>query len=47
MKDKLIICAHCGQAFYFTVGEQKFYENKNYPDPKRCRLCREIKRKEA
>ncbi len=39
-KDKTIVCRNCGNEFTFTVGEQKFYEEKGFADPVRCRDCR-------
>lgn len=40
MKDKKITC-RCGNEFIFTVGAQEFFKEKGYPDPKRCKLCRD------
>lgn len=37
--DKEITCS-CGDIFDFTEGEQKFYEEKGYPAPKKCPACR-------
>lgn len=38
-------CRDCGKHFVFTVGEQRFFNDHGYQPPKRCRACREIKRK--
>ena len=43
---KIITCQDCGQEFIFTDNEQKFYAEKGFLPPKRCKECRE-KRKEA
>lgn len=34
------VCCDCGKSFQFTTQEQQFYQQKNYPDPKRCFPCR-------
>ena len=45
MEDKIIICQDCGQEFIFTEGEQKFYAEKNLITPKRCKACRDARKK--
>jgi len=46
-KDKLLTCADCQANFVFTAGEQAFFESKRPPltPPKRCKACREIRRR--
>ncbi len=45
-QDKELICTDCGEKFTWEVGEQRFYEQKGYPPPKRCPECRrDLKRK--
>ena len=39
-KDEIIICRNCGNEFTFAVGEQKFYEEKGFAKPVRCKECR-------
>lgn len=39
-----LICKDCGKEFDFTVGEQKFYEEKGFAQPIRCKECREVKK---
>ena len=39
-EDVKIKCQDCGTEFIFSVKEQKFYEEKDFAPPKRCRLCR-------
>lgn len=46
MPDKMLHCGDCGQAFEWTERDQEFYESKGYEPPKRCRPCRD-KRKKA
>lgn len=43
--DQTLSCVECGVQFEFSVGEQKFFAEKGYTPPKRCKGCRE-KRKE-
>ena len=45
MEEKIIVCKDCGKEFVFTVGEQEFYKQHGFSEPKRCRDCRQ-KRKE-
>lgn len=40
MADRIIECADCKQEFVFTEGEQEFYKEKGFSDPKRCQECR-------
>ena len=37
---KEIKCKNCGRIFIFTEGEQEFYKEKGFDDPKRCFYCR-------
>lgn len=46
MMDKVLTCIGCGEQFTFTAGEEKFYANKGFTEPKRCAGCR-AKRKAA
>jgi hypothetical protein len=39
-KNKKLLCCECNAAFLFTGGEQKFYEDHNLNEPKRCLKCR-------
>jgi len=41
MKDKTIVCSSCGTEFTFTVGEQEFYAERGFSEPKKCKACRE------
>ena len=43
--NKTIKCQDCGKEFVFIEAEQNFYKTKNFPEPKRCKSCRQ-KRKE-
>lgn len=44
MEDKILTCKECGEKFTLTVDDQKWYEEKGYKEPKRCKLCRKLKR---
>jgi hypothetical protein len=38
--DRLLPCDDCRQDFVFDVGEQRFFKEKGFTDPKRCPKCR-------
>lgn len=38
---KRIVCVECGKEFLFTEGEQRFYAEKGFDEPKRCKDCRD------
>ncbi|WP_373893920.1 RQC-minor-1 family DNA-binding protein [Virgibacillus sp. CBA3643] len=40
IRDVWLKCWECGERFLFTVGEQQFYKQKGFVDPKRCPSCR-------
>lgn len=44
MENIKLICKDCGKEFDFTTGEQKFYEEKGFSAPIRCRECRNAKK---
>ncbi|MCQ2815078.1 MAG: zinc-ribbon domain-containing protein [Bacilli bacterium] len=41
MEDKTLVCVECGKEFTFTEGEQAFYAEKGFQEPKRCKECRQ------
>ena len=45
-EDVALICI-CGDTFIWTAGEQKFYQEKGYFQPKRCVSCRAKKKNKA
>lgn len=45
-KDKILICFTCNNNFVFRIGEQYFFEKHNLTQPKRCKICRDINKKE-
>lgn len=38
--DKLLVCEDCGNQFVFDAGEQIFFKEKGFSEPKRCPTCR-------
>lgn len=38
--DEELICSVCGDPFTFSVGEQRYYEEKGFESPKRGPCCR-------
>ena len=44
LKDISLVCGDCGESFIFKPGEQIFYHDKGFPNPKRCQVCREWRR---
>jgi hypothetical protein len=44
--DKFIRCKDCGEEFVFTIVEQKYYGSMGFCDPKRCKPCRELRKRE-
>ena len=43
LKDKLLTCKDCRRKFVFDIEEQKFFGQKGWPDPIRCKVCRREK----
>ena len=44
-EDKIIRCCDCGESFKFSCGEQLYYRQKGLIEPRRCRPCREMRKK--
>ena len=40
MSDQTLTCRDCGQEFTYTAGEQAFYTERGFSEPKRCPTCR-------
>lgn len=40
MPNLKIKCNVCGDEFIFTEGEQKFFAERNFKQPKKCQKCR-------
>lgn len=45
-EDKTILCIDCKQNFEFSAGEQKFFFEREFSTPKRCKPCKNKKRSE-
>ena len=43
-EDKEIECCDCHQTFTFTGGEQRFFAERQFTEPKRCKPCRDEKK---
>jgi len=47
IEEKTLQCVQCQKEFPFTVEDQKFFADKGFEsDPKRCKSCRALRRKE-
>jgi hypothetical protein len=44
--DKTITCVQCGRNFVFTAREQLRHVVNDFQDPKRCKPCREERRRQ-
>ena len=40
MEDRTLICQECGREFFWSAGEQEFYQEKGLSEPKLCPICR-------
>lgn len=38
--DRMLTCEDCRSPFVFDAGEQRFFKEKGFTDPKRCTHCR-------
>lgn len=47
MQDKKIKCKECGYEFVLTVDDQKWYAEKGFTEPKRCKSCRRLRREKV
>jgi len=46
-EDKSVKCVDCNEEFTFTAGEQEFYNERGYTEPKRCKPCRDAKKAQS
>jgi hypothetical protein len=44
--DQEKVCRDCNSKFIFTEGEQRFFEEKQYTPPNRCKSCRDKRKLE-
>jgi hypothetical protein len=45
LKDKTLRCVDCGNSFVFMAEEQKYFLSKGLSEPKRCKPCRELRKR--
>jgi len=45
-EDRELQCADCGSGFTFTAGEQAFFKEKGFTDPRRCTKCRQARKQQ-
>jgi hypothetical protein len=45
MPSEMLKCCDCGNNFEWSEKDQKFYRSKGYEPPKRCRSCRDKRKK--
>lgn len=43
--DKVLRCCDCGESFVFTAGEQGYYHSKGLTQMRRCKPCRELRKR--
>lgn len=44
-QDKTIPCVDCGKPFVFTIKDQDFFKQQGFYEPRRCKPCREARKK--
>lgn len=44
--DEERTCRDCNNVFVFTAGEQRFYEERGFTPPNRCKPCRDKRKAE-
>lgn len=43
--ERTIVCKECGATFTISDNEAKWYEEKGFEVPKRCKDCRKSRRR--
>jgi len=43
-EDQTLNCRDCKLPFVFTAGEQKFFAERQFTPPTRCKSCRQIRK---
>jgi NAD-dependent SIR2 family protein deacetylase len=46
MESQHLVCVGCGNTFDFTEKDQEFYKKMGFSAPRRCKDCREKRKKE-
>lgn len=44
-QDRYLVCKECSGIFVWTAGEQAYFKKRNLHRPRRCKICREFKKK--
>lgn len=44
MEDITIVCVDCSKSFIFSASEQKYFQDRQLTQPKRCPPCRKARR---
>lgn len=45
--DRTLQCRDCGATWVLTAAEQRWFENRELCEPKRCKVCRRFNKREA
>jgi hypothetical protein len=45
-ETKILKCADCSQEFPWSIKDQIFYAQQRFSPPRRCRACRERRKRE-
>lgn len=43
-RDITLVCKDCNTEFIWSAGEQSFYAEHEFLEPKRCRECRKARK---
>ena len=43
-RDQTLTCRDCERPFQFSAGEQRWFQEKGFQSPRRCKDCRAAKR---
>ena len=46
-EEKTLTCHDCNQEWIYTAEEQEYIANKQYNDPKRCKACRQVRKRQS
>lgn len=46
-QDQELTCRDCKRGFSFTAGEQKFFSERQFTPPVRCKQCRDTRKASA
>jgi hypothetical protein len=46
MSEQRIMCVDCRREFAFSAEEQRFFREKGYTPPRRCKECRRAKKEQ-